>query len=530
MADLNTQLGFCDRGVYLSGWRVTGQQFLTPNRQITTIDAIRNTIPRGAKVRAMVYLAASTNWPTQLRVWHGADNRTFCEALVAAGQEAVLDDRMSPNPLSSHHQKYVVVDSNDPAHTFAYVGGVDLCFDRWDTEAHASPAERQRDLIEIYTHEAVKLLGGTPLWLTALDQHVVSSYLPSQPGWHDVQARVAGPAVRQVWDTFAARWNDRRPANNVGGLESFRTGTPVADQPTAPAAAPGSCWVQVLQTLPCKNALPFAPSGEQTVLSAYRQAIDHAEHYIYIEDQYFWPCDLMPNLEAALRRGVLVLAVVARDFDLPGLSVVHQQMRARVINQLRQANAANFRILHLQQPAGGQIYVHAKTMIVDDAVAFIGSANFNHRSMTNDTELQLAIVDSVTVDVPFGGPDNNLQPVGRFVHDYRSRLWAEHLQVAPILVTDPIVTFNTLWASAPLPGGRAHPHGLGVAAPDTGFIAQFIANLLIDGNALPPLPFLLPPIAVGKDALAAAIQAALPVVIPAVMTWLELLLNPRLDC
>lgn len=35
------------------------------------------------------------------------------------------------NPLWSHHEKTVVIDQ-----TLAFVGGIDLCYGRWDTHEH----------------------------------------------------------------------------------------------------------------------------------------------------------------------------------------------------------------------------------------------------------------------------------------------------------------------------------------------------------------------------------------------------------
>jgi phosphatidylserine/phosphatidylglycerophosphate/cardiolipin synthase-like enzyme len=527
MADLNAALATCDRGLYLSGWRFTGAQWLNPagSPQMPVIDAVLRTIPRGAKVRTIAYLVSGSGWPGPLRVWHPADNRLFCEALVAAGQQALLDGRLSSKPLSSHHQKFVLVETSNPDKNHAYLGGIDLCFDRWDTPVHSSAAARQRDIIEFYIQYAVDLFGGMPAWLLPLlpIKTVVSSYQPSMPGWHDVQARVRGPAVRQVWSVFADRWNDSRPANSRSGLEAFRTATPLSAPPALPTVAPGTAWVQVLQTLPCGGVFPFAVGGEQTVQAAYAHAIGQAQHYIYIEDQYLWPSTLVDRLDAALRRNVHVVMVIARDYDLPGLSSIHQGMRRRVINQLRAANAGYFKVFHLQQPAGGQIYVHSKTMIIDDAVAFIGSANLNHRSMTNDTELHIGVVDSATLSVPFNGRFP-LEVVGKFAHEYRRRLWAEHLQVPEIATIDPIATINTLWAVAPTPGGRAVPHVVGADALDVQHLAELIVSLFLENPNLPPIPSLPPGMSVA-DVAAALVASRGPII-----QWLEDVLNPRLVC
>ncbi|MBC7592791.1 MAG: phospholipase, partial [Kineosporiaceae bacterium] len=58
-------------------------------------------------------------------------------------------------------------------------------------------------------------------------------------------------------------------------------------------------------------------------------------------------------------------------------------------------------------------YVHAKTCIVDDTWATIGSDNFNRRSWTHDSELSAAIID--------------LAGDAAYARDLRLTLAAEHL-------------------------------------------------------------------------------------------------------
>jgi phosphatidylserine/phosphatidylglycerophosphate/cardiolipin synthase-like enzyme len=67
------------------------------------------------------------------------------------------------------------------------------------------------------------------------------------------------------------------------------------------------------------------------------------------------------------------------------------------------------------------IYVHAKTVIVDDVWATIGSANMGWRSYTNDSEINACFIDG------------SVDSLGRriSVRDYRAALWAEHLRTEP---------------------------------------------------------------------------------------------------
>ncbi|ETM50247.1 hypothetical protein L914_05664, partial [Phytophthora nicotianae] len=47
-----------------------------------------------------------------------------------------------------------------------------------------------------------------------------------------------------------------------------------------------------------------------------------------------------------------------------------------------------------------QLYIHSKLVIVDDVYVSLGSANWNRRSMTSDTEIGINIVDTELVQSP----------------------------------------------------------------------------------------------------------------------------------
>ena len=62
---------------------------------------------------------------------------------------------------------------------------------------------------------------------------------------------------------------------------------------------------------------------------------------------------------------------------------------------LEMARAAPDRVAvyGIENHAGTPVYVHAKTCVVDDTWATIGSDNFNRRSWTHDSELSAVVVD-----------------------------------------------------------------------------------------------------------------------------------------
>lgn len=73
------------------------------------------------------------------------------------------------------------------------------------------------------------------------------------------------------------------------------------------------------------------------------------------------------------------------------------------------------------------IYVHSKLTIVDDAVAIIGSANINDRSLTGngDTELAAVIVDNANAQMMDLGQGVKAA-TRKFARDLRMHLWKKH--------------------------------------------------------------------------------------------------------
>lgn len=313
--------------ILLAGWRFSAKQKLTPkSSSATVLDSLATARGNGAHIRVMAYGSFfAATLPIQVPGLPSRDNDDFVKLLRKARVEAFLDTRLAP--MGSQHQKAVIVKRTGGGNTTAYVGGLDLCYDRYDSPLHNSPPERQRE-----PDVTVPLPPPLP-WLT------VSA---SQPGWHDVQAAVRGPAVSQLWQALAQRWND--PAIARAG-EANPAPIDASEEP-APLNTPYTFAVQVLRTVPCNNVFYFMPKGEQTVRSAYEKAINAAAHFIYIEDQYLWPSPVTAALANAVKRGVEVIAVVARDYDIPGLSTVHKKMRAANVAEIYKWNPSRRRVFH----------------------------------------------------------------------------------------------------------------------------------------------------------------------------------------
>ena len=157
----------------------------------------------------------------------------------------------------------------------------------------------------------------------------------------------------------------------------------------------------MLRTYPSKRpAFSFAPDGERSIVRAYRHAFERARSLIYVEDQYLWSDDVGALFEDTLERrpDLKLMIVVPRIPDRNGIfsGPPHRLAQLELVDRLTRFGPDRFQIFDLENEAGTPIYVHAKTIVVDDVWAAVGSDNLNRRSWTNDSELSCAILDERT--------------------------------------------------------------------------------------------------------------------------------------
>jgi phosphatidylserine/phosphatidylglycerophosphate/cardiolipin synthase-like enzyme len=152
---------------------------------------------------------------------------------------------------------------------------------------------------------------------------------PSHPGretWHDVAAKIEGPASQALYDLFRNMWQENisRPAKRFKfegqEMPSFLPGTPVLSARILPTTPKSTHHVQSLRTVPTfnyrwYNCLPenkpisFAQSGIFEFKAAIRKAISNAQTFIYMEDQSFWSQEILSWVSHAIQ-------------ETPGLRVI----------------------------------------------------------------------------------------------------------------------------------------------------------------------------------------------------------------
>ena len=194
----------------------------------------------------------------------------------------------------AHHEKVISID-----HTIGFVGGLDLCFGRWDSPEHVLTDDKPSGFEEGIDGERIK---DPQVWpgkdysnprihdFFELDKPYEDMYdrkqTPRMP-WHDVSMQVTGQPARDIARHFVQRWNyllRTKPPSKP---------TPILLPPPDFTAAEleylnlnGTCEVQLLRS--CGQwSMGLQDKTEQSIQNAYLKCIEQSEHFVYIENQFF---------------------------------------------------------------------------------------------------------------------------------------------------------------------------------------------------------------------------------------------------
>ncbi|MBI3126857.1 MAG: VTT domain-containing protein [Candidatus Tectomicrobia bacterium] len=304
-----------------------------------------------------------------------------------------------------HHQKIVVIDD-----AVAFVGGIDLAQDRWDTPEHL-PNDPRR-----------VTPGGVPY-----------------PPKHDVQIMVEGPPAAALGALVRERWmraTGATIAEPVPAASSRRDIWPSAFPPGMENVP-----VAIARTYPEFKCWPKVREVE----ALYLDSIRAARRAIYVENQYFNSFAVGEALEKRLREpdGPEILLLQSKEITgwLEGTTM--GTLRARLIRRLREADRfGRFHVCYsaLPDPAV-DLTIHSKLMVVDDFLVRVGSSNLNNRSMGLDSECDLCIV----------AEDERTR---KAIAGIRNRLLGEHLGVPPEKVEETYRSSGSLAFTAAALGGE----------------------------------------------------------------------------
>ncbi|KAL8492798.1 hypothetical protein ACS0TY_024116 [Phlomoides rotata] len=266
---------------------------------------------------------------------------------------------MEINTMFTHHQKMVVVDHKMPngdetrRRMVSFVGGIDLCDGRYDTQDHSlfrtlSTTHRE-DFHQANYKGATITKGG-----------------PREP-WHDIHCKVEGPAAWDVVYNFEQRWRKQGGEDLLVPLQGMND----IIIPPSYVMFPDDheTWnVQVFRSIDGGAAFGFPESPEDAVRSglvsgkdniidrsiqdAYIHAIRRADTFIYIENQYFLGSSFSWYSNDHIK-----------DHDVGALHLIPKELSLKIVSKIEAGEAFRVYIVIPMWPEGYPVSAAVQTIL-----------------------------------------------------------------------------------------------------------------------------------------------------------------------
>jgi len=151
-----------------------------------------------------------------------AINSAYTKVTLKSLHENIFVTRHPKKNISklwSHHEKLVIIDQK-----IAFVGGLDLCWGRYDSNKH--PIVEEENETDTYYYPGCDYINERQV-----DLHNVEKFYEEQldrnsmprMAWHDVHTMVEGPIVSDIVRHFVERWNFARYSRRNNGLVNVST-------------------------------------------------------------------------------------------------------------------------------------------------------------------------------------------------------------------------------------------------------------------------------------------------------------------
>jgi len=221
----------------------------------------------------------------------------------------------------------------------------------------------EKKVIEIHTQPAylIYMLGFTPGFAYMGGMNIGDEYmgLKKTKPWRDTHLRITGDAVELIFAYFCFDWDFSARDNLTKELEKIS----LSKRDTT------------YEPLPIQIVSQGPDSPDEEIKNGIIKMLYSARKYAYIQSPYFIPDQSFRNaLVTAAKSGVDVKVMIP---GIPDKKYVYYSSLSYVEEMIR---------------AGVKIYlyngfIHAKTCVVDDEIATIGSTNIDIRSFSLHFEL-----------------------------------------------------------------------------------------------------------------------------------------------
>ena len=312
---------------------------------------------------------------------------------------------------ASFHQKFMVIDDE-----LAYIGGMNLKEVDWDTSKHLV-FEPRRMLFDATQADRLAVVN--------------KEQLPDQGPRKDYMVRIDGPAAQDAADIFHERWQHQLDSK----VDYSENSTPFTVKRDIPER-PNGIQMQVTATLP-------QPFWEHAIAETWFNAVNQAENYIYIEDQYFRVPMLNEAIEARMQAKpnlrLIVITKPINEYADPGCVWTyksHELFKNKFGSRYMMLQLRAFDTVEVSfaidetESRFADMDVHAKMLIVDDKFMSVGSCNKNNRGIVYEGELNVAVLDAAWVHSARQQIFANMLPAGTQPTDDVATWWKQFQNAA----------------------------------------------------------------------------------------------------
>lgn len=223
---------------------------------------------------------------------------------------------------------------------------------------------RRRDRVDFRNHRKLVIVDGHVAFTGGIN--VGREYLGLDPEighWRDTHLRISGPAVLSLQEVFALDWLSA--ADQDEAIESWFPEPELHDN---------GCLVEIVDSGPDTEWAP--------VEQIYLHAIAQARHRVWLATPYFVPsAPLEAMLFNAGMRGIDVRILLPEKADSLLVNLASRSYFSELLG-------GGVRIFLYERG-----FMHAKTMVVDEWMGTVGSANMDVRSFQLNFELNAFVFD-----------------------------------------------------------------------------------------------------------------------------------------
>ncbi|KAI7901029.1 uncharacterized protein BX663DRAFT_516053 [Cokeromyces recurvatus] len=266
--------------IYIEDWWLSPQLYLRRPPKGNEEYRLDRLLKRKAYEGVMIYIVIYKNVSVALPLdsQHTRDWMQSVHPNIIVQRHANL----TSSPFWAHHEKILVIDNK-----LAFVGGLDLCFGRYDTQDHKLtdyyPNNIENEIFpgQDYSNPRIKDF----IKVSQYDMELIDKRCTPRMPWHDIHTAMIGQPARDVARHFIQRWNfiksnRSKERNEVPFLLPKGEYVSVRDE----LKFKGTCRIQVL-----RSSAEWSQGiiREYSIYSAYMECIFKAKHFIYIENQFF---------------------------------------------------------------------------------------------------------------------------------------------------------------------------------------------------------------------------------------------------